>query len=568
MKNLKSPYISLLLVFLCFCSSKNINNYRNRLTFEDLERATPNKILGITYTSSEQKIEEKIRIFEKRLRTEKPLSKDTWLLHDELLADYIRLKSRATISGTNLQIPPQSRITVDFTSFCLNANKASPDDNEFYTWKHESTKIPYFSEIIKYLSTHKNVKQSDIQSLLWNLQQGTNFEDYPDHQKAILREIDPNANLKLPSRTKSRSKSKIRSFIQDYIPGANEVENVIDEYKSTYRSYKDIADDIQSLRSKEPLDNSGQPQVIIPNQLYADTKSDGYSNQTVIFYNPTHQTANLDTSHLYLQPKRNDVQRIGLFPKPLPISNSNLISKLEKVLFGDMLRLGIGFVPIANDIADAYEVVTGKDAVSGDSLTTKERLFSALGLAIGNGAGYRYLNRFANAPVEYVDDFERQLSHGSGHAVNNVNQNSFLSTANEAKELIKSGEIGSAAQIAITDLKSAFRSSNITPMEESFVKAMDPSTLRKEIATANTPNVQRYYGGDSPEYSNWLMESGIHGNKSEIKEAFQLPNSNTMEHLSIFRIKEGTIFYSSKVDHGTARQIFIFNPEKNLSKVE
>src|SRR3990167_209435 len=70
-------------------------------------------------------------------------------------------------------------------------------------------------------------------------------------------------------------------------------------------------------------------------------------------------------------------------------------SSLDK--FTDALnfisRMGLGFIPVVGDAVDLYEVLTGKDFVSGDALGFRERLLSTLGVLVGSGQQWREVAR-------------------------------------------------------------------------------------------------------------------------------------------------------------------------------
>lgn len=52
-------------------------------------------------------------------------------------------------------------------------------------------------------------------------------------------------------------------------------------------------------------------------------------------------------------------------------------------------RIGVGFVPVVNDVVDLYEFFHGYEFGSNRRLTSDERVLSAVGLLIGNGKLYR-----------------------------------------------------------------------------------------------------------------------------------------------------------------------------------
>jgi Pre-toxin TG len=363
------------------------------------------------------------------------LSKADWRLHDKLLQEYISLKNQ---SGDNLKIPAKSRIVKSFSSFCLDGSKASPATNEVFKWAKGSSDVPYLRELLAGFAKNKNWSQSDIQSLIWNLGRGANWEDYPDNLKGILKSVDPQAALKLPSALKEKAKDTISDLLTSQVPGLNEAQEAVTQAKNAYSTYEDIRQKIKNLKSNEVLPPDDDAYEIPDTPVYASTESDGFQNQDVTFYNPTNNDVSVDLKNYYLKPARQDVQRIAVVT---PQDNSSLIPDLENLLFNNMLRMGVGFTPVLSDVADIYEVLTGKDFVSGHELTSGERVLSGIGIMAGGGDGYRWTERAMAAPEEYAARFENDFAHVaekeiSLSQVNREEIGSFLSQSeNEATDL-------------------------------------------------------------------------------------------------------------------------------------
>ena len=384
----------------CSTSSKKGRGANNR---EGIENKNPRDVL--IKPINEKEVFKKISQFESALKSRgKNLTKSDWKLHDELLAIYMQLKNEL-ISGAKIRIPARSKLGVELLSFCLNSGRAAPVKNEVYSWVKKATNIPYYEEIIK-LSSQNNIEQQDAQTLLWNLGNKTYWENYPERLKTILQKIDPKVESKLPSKINDRVKEEAIDYIKNQIPLIDKVEDTLSFIEGEYYKYEDFARSVEELTSKYELKETKELTPIDNTSLYSGIKSDGYSAQNITFYNPTNKAQELDLSQYYLEPKRKDVQRIGVAGRPSQ-SNPHLLSQLEKVLYESMARLGVGFTPGLNDAADIYELLIGKDFVNGEVLTWGERLLSGVGLIAGSGMGFRYAARAANAPEEFLSQFER-----------------------------------------------------------------------------------------------------------------------------------------------------------------
>jgi hypothetical protein len=356
--------------------------------------------------------------------------------------------------------------------------------------------------------------------------------------------------------------------------GAEEVEEAASQIRSSFRNYQDIADDISKLQSQHPLESSDRLETVIPEKLYADTNGDGYSAQEVAFYNPTDSPVLFNPSDYYLQPSRPDVQRLGLVPAlPDEKERQSLLALLEETLFGDLLRLGVGFTPVLNDVADLYELFSGQDFVNGAALTPGERLFSALGLVAGSGAGYRYANRYLNAPEKYVRNFEEGFER--------VSEKELVSAS--SKELVlrnrmEGGEILSDATQRVT--RAGMSEQNLEALasldrewrkrgrdfdsRKRFARGMELGTLERRIVKPGEEKIfNRYHSPDKQIQGHWGTPD-IFESSETAKRALALPNSNTAEALSSFRLREGAVYYTSvaaPLNHqvGGGRQIYILD---------
>gem|GEM_PF-2312163 len=354
-------------------------------------------------------IRSKIDQFRKALN-KKNLTEQDRKLHDELLEYYSELKNR---QATKVTIPAKSKIVIPIETYCLNPDRAVPNSKEVYSWRKSSPEVKYFSELLD-LRRKGKINQDELQGLIWNLKNETRWESYPNRQKSILQKIDPNASIILPSSLKDKSIDFVKDQVIS-IPGIGEALDSYELIKGKYYELSDIKQSIVGLASEYDLEDYDNLIKISGTGIYSQSESQGYNSQEVTLYNPTDKAQEIDLTHYYLEPERDDVQRIGINPK-IP-EDPDLLSDLEKLLYESMLRIGIGFTPGVNDVADLYELFTGKDFLTGNNLSAFERSLSGVGVIAGSGQGYRYANRVINAPSKYVVEFERGIEKIGGKAI-------------------------------------------------------------------------------------------------------------------------------------------------------
>jgi len=343
----------------------------------------------------ENQIRRKMQAFEKAL-AKGSFSEAEWKLHDELLNEYIRLKQ---LGSTKIVVPPRTKIILPIESYCLESNKSGPSEKEIFHWQKGRPPVPYYKEILT-LRREGVVAQKDAQELIWNLRNKTKWEEYPDKLKAILQTIDPNAALKLPSKLKSQAADSLIGMASS-LSGVDTARELYHLAEGRFHRFQDYAEQINSLSSQYELPHYDDLTQIPGTELYSQSLSDGYSSQTLTLYNPSDGSEEIDLDDYYLASERKDVQDVGVNSRP----SSGLLGDLENLLFETMLRAGIGFTPILNDVADLYELFSGKDFITGETLSPLERSLSGLGLIAGSGSGYRYAKRMIHAPEKYAPRF-------------------------------------------------------------------------------------------------------------------------------------------------------------------
>ena len=393
----------------CANSSKTVEN---KITIEATQ--------SVKIIFEETSINRKIDSFEQALKNRgSALTESDWALHDELLDTYIALKSQA-INPSILMIPAQARLFANLPSFCLDPNLASPSTNEAFKWHNESPGLSYFKDLID-LKSKGEVSQEKIQTIIWNLKKKTFFESYPQDLKTILLKIDQNAAKKLPSRLADTIKTSALDIVKSQLPIIDEVQDLVKTVEGEFEHYADISKEIRNHSSKYKISKNPELERLPGTDVFAGTKSNDYSSQEVTFHNPTSVDQTIDLNSYYLKSSRRDVQRIAL-SAPLFSNRKAIADRLEGILYGSMLRLGIGLVPFVNDVADVAEVLTGKDFITGEKLLAFERALSGVGVIAGSGAGYRYAKRAIFAPEKYVPQFERAFEKAGARAAYKVEQ--------------------------------------------------------------------------------------------------------------------------------------------------
>jgi hypothetical protein len=387
----------------CTTPSKGIRAALEK-TRHELEQAT--HAMSPPNLPEEKTIRQDLAHFRSILNKRQSLSLDDWKLHDRLLDYYIQLKQGAE-RPNSVYIPAGKRWTRKFESYCLDSRRASPNDNETLLWQIAQNKIPYLRELLGIASKGRSLKQGDIQTIIWNLHNKTVWEDYPSSLQRILLSVDPQAAERLPNRLSETVKDEFLDTVRDQIPSASRVEDIVHLVQGKYYDYKTIRSAIESRRSKyelKPIDSVPQ---IPESPLFAETKSDGFETLEITFYNPTDQDVILDLSQYQLEPLRQDVQPLALIERRGPYSQA-LISDLERTLYEDMMRLGLGFTPVLNDLIDLFEASTGRDFFNNEWLSNEDRFRSAMGVLAGSGQYYRYAKKVFKGPTSYVRDVRKK----------------------------------------------------------------------------------------------------------------------------------------------------------------
>lgn len=379
------------------------------------------------------------KISDFKSRTQKrgsKLSASDWKLHDELLS-YYRELSKRKISPSSVTVPRNSQKKVIAKSFCLDHGGAIPSPGESFKWKKGIPSIPYYKAIVS-KAFRKEISQEAAQSLLWNLKRGTYWENYSKDSRELLLSIDTKAPVVLPSKLRAKAQESAKDYLFNKVPILQKTADQLSELKGEYLEYAQVAQEVAANISKYPYIPDLNRHDIPSSQLKAQVQSDGYSKQEITLTNPTDTDIDIDLNDYFLEPLRKDVQPIGFGGFA---SNGEQLYEvyedLEHALYDDLLRLGIGFTPGINDVADAYEFLLGRDFLSDQKLSLGGRLLSGVGLVAGSGAGYRYAERAAAAPDRMVLKFEEEFARGSNKSIQSGLRNGEARTAIDEFQQVK-----------------------------------------------------------------------------------------------------------------------------------
>lgn len=242
-----------------------------------------------------------------------------------LIAYYLLKKG---LDKNEITLLPHSKTLFMLTSYCAASNKAIPEQEEVFQWVKGLPKIPLLTEILDLQSEKSKVERVKLQELIWNLDNKTYYEDYPDDLKTLLRKAHPSASLILPSHTKSQIITKL-------IP--ENLDDAIDLIKGSYYNYNDFKKTIEDKRSIYTLPKKRPLSKIPETNILATTLSQGYESQKVILYNPSDKIEIFNTKSYYLKPIRNDIQPI-LLASVLPFED-----EIQKLLEEYSLKL-LGYI--------------------------------------------------------------------------------------------------------------------------------------------------------------------------------------------------------------------------------
>lgn len=227
-----------------------------------------------------------------------------------------------------LTLSPLSNTQIEIITFCASSRKAIPEKNEIFHWAKGLPKIQLLKEVLDLYKGKSDLDRQSVQEIIWNLENGTLYENYPDNLKRILQQASPSAPLILPSALKSE-------VTEIMMP--EEIKNAVSLIRGQHHSYREFKNFVEQKKSNLPLTRN-QIFSNLPNaNILASTASNGYESQIISFYNSTPNLQNVVVSDYYLKPLRADVQPIIL------ASAFPYIGEIQKLLEQAALKM-LGYI--------------------------------------------------------------------------------------------------------------------------------------------------------------------------------------------------------------------------------
>jgi hypothetical protein len=286
----------------------------------------------------------------------------------------------ASIDDLALHIPAQSKVTMEFKTYCLTPHGAAPEEDEAYVLTHKDPGIPFFAEVMAYTNRHNEVTQSQKQSLLWNLKNQVKFEDLPADQQALLLKITPTAYLRLNNALKTMAMDHLKGLIEQYVPAAGQMQDAYQLIQGRAYPYEEYARSIERLRSHLAKPAVNAPLAADGYDLYTLVKAHGFSSATITFFNAG---ASPQIVHSYFKPLRSDVQPLAFDIPAL----ADLYSGL-KAAFGDLIiaiakstdhKIQPGEQLTLEEHADSLVALWKGYGDRTNAIATTERLFGSSG---------------------------------------------------------------------------------------------------------------------------------------------------------------------------------------------
>ncbi|MEY4616184.1 MAG: hypothetical protein RJB66_1144 [Pseudomonadota bacterium] len=219
----------------------------------------------------------------------------------KILIAYNNLKKAG---GENkITLAPYSKTRVVIASFYASSGKATPEQKEIFKWAQGTSKISLIKEVLDFYAKNPGTNTQRVQELIWNLENETYYDEYPDSLKELVKQVSPTAPLTLPSRLKSQ-------IVDEITP--QKIKEAAHLVKGNYYSFKEFKKIIENKRSSfTPLENN-LVSKLPGTGISATTSSNGYESQVITFYNPTNAIKTFQATKYYLRPVRDDVQPIIL----------------------------------------------------------------------------------------------------------------------------------------------------------------------------------------------------------------------------------------------------------------
>ena len=168
-----------------------------------------------------------------------------------------------------ISLLPGEGIEMTLPSFCLDADKAGPSKDEFYSIEQISGKE---SEWLTPLLEHLSRRPDDnlpAQELIWNMGKKVPYEDLPGDQQALLSAIIPNAEKRYGKKLGSKLLGRLAQEAKSRV-------DIISDFEST-------ADKINQKKSKLELVLPKYDTFCLDNGLLVKIKSTGSFGEITLF---------------------------------------------------------------------------------------------------------------------------------------------------------------------------------------------------------------------------------------------------------------------------------------------
>ncbi|MBI4040260.1 MAG: hypothetical protein HY390_00160 [Deltaproteobacteria bacterium] len=302
--------ILLSIIFFTLMIACSYTQKKGALTFPE-DFGIELKDLSEIDLSDKQNFDYFLRVIKKELslvKSRDEILPETWNKIGQLLEIY-RLIIRH-ISQNQILVPAKTKMVLKLDSFCLDPVRPVPQLTEVFQWVYGDSGILFYEKILKYYQS-KNRSQKDlIQELIWNLANGTYYENYPDKLKKLLNEIDSSAFLKVPSRARKKIIEEGISALEGMM--GVDIQGAIQIVRGKYYSLSEFKAALENLNSSYELPDKQFYSEIPKTDLFSSSRSQNYQFQKFYFFNPTDETQKIDLDHYHLKSFRVDVQRIGL----------------------------------------------------------------------------------------------------------------------------------------------------------------------------------------------------------------------------------------------------------------
>ena len=438
---------------LCICLL--LNSCSTMLTKPD--RLLPNQTLKLQeydYTQfSYKSLLEQIKALNKKVKSTTYTVEKYNTLIDELtpiLEQYKAFKAlEIDRNQVTFAIQPNSKMTFNFNSYCLNSGKACPSTNEQFILRKVSPDIPLYKDIAIYTNSQNIVQQSMKQHLLWNLRNNVKFEDLPIEQQAFLLKMDPMSYLKINSFLKSELKSQLTKYLKSQISVYSQVTDTIQLVKGKTYTYSEYARNVESLVSKITLCDNINPIKSDGYDIYTFTQSSGYSGIKITFINITTMKQFISWIS-FLDPIREDVQQIG-FDIPEIYENyekykNDIDKEFENLLATILKATGMGSVGEAKTIKENPDrIIDLIKAAKAQKIATK-RTIKEFGYSGHNDESDAFRHAYWNAEMvkEIGEFFAEEIATNHEMAFSNTEEKEMDLHNNKigreiAKKLIEQG---------------------------------------------------------------------------------------------------------------------------------